>query len=67
MKTIKIIGGAYGHRKDGTGSVCVKTSSDPPFEVDDKEAKRLVGLKVAKIAEKADEKPPKPVNPAGEK
>jgi len=40
--------GTYGHRLlGGSGAVKPKTSKDPPFEVTDEEAKRLVRLGVA--------------------
>ncbi|MDR1158352.1 MAG: hypothetical protein LBK75_08655 [Oscillospiraceae bacterium] len=47
MKRIKIINGVYGHRLAGTKAVDPKQAGDPPFEVDDGEAERLVSLGVA--------------------
>lgn len=49
MKLIKIINGTYGFRPQPY-VVEAKTAADAPFEVDDKEAARLVGLGVAVIA-----------------
>lgn len=49
MKLIKIINGTYGFRPQ-PNVVELKDANDAPFEVDDKEADRLVGLGVAKIA-----------------
>ncbi|MCL2636957.1 MAG: hypothetical protein FWD48_01170 [Oscillospiraceae bacterium] len=61
FKLIKIINGTYGYKKDGTGSVLPKTPSDPPFEVSEAEAKRLIALKVAEYADKEkQEKNPSP-------
>ena len=51
MKKIRIISGCYGHR-EGVLNV-PKTEKDPPFEVDDIEAARLVSLGVAEYANKA--------------
>lgn len=48
MKKIKIIGGRYGYISP-SGVYCVKTSDDPPFEVDDGEAHRLIKRGVAEI------------------
>ena len=49
MKLIKIINGTYGFRPQ-PNVVELKDAGDAPFEVDDKEAARLVDLGVAKIA-----------------
>lgn len=49
MKLIKIINGTYGFRPQ-PHVVELKTADDAPFEVDDKEADRLVELGVAAIA-----------------
>ena len=49
MKLIKIINGTYGFRPQ-PHVVELKTADDAPFEVDDKEAARLVDLGVAAIA-----------------
>jgi len=54
MKMIKIICGTYGFRS-GNGILSPKTPRDPPFEVDDTEAKRLVALKVAEYADDFDD------------
>ena len=51
MVKIKIVKGVFGHRpidKNGKpGYPEPKTAADPPFEVDETQAKRLVGLGVA--------------------
>jgi len=49
MKLIKIKNGTYGHRPEPF-TVELKTAGDPPFEVSDSEADRLVTLGVAAIA-----------------
>ena len=49
MKLIKIINGTYGFRPQPY-VVEPKTPDDPPFEVSDEEAERLVGLGVAVVA-----------------
>ena len=46
---IHIISGIYGHHREG-GYISPKTRLDPPFEVDDAEAERLVSLGVAEYA-----------------
>jgi len=46
MVKIKITRGTYGFKQDG-GSISPKTVKDPPFEVDKKEAERLITLGVA--------------------
>ncbi len=48
MTKIKIIGGRYGYISP-SGVYSVKTVDDPPFEVEDSEAKRLVKCEVAEI------------------
>lgn len=48
MKKIVITGGRYGYISP-SGAYSVKTVDSPPFEVEDKEAARLVKLGVAKI------------------
>lgn len=48
MKKIVITGGRYGYISP-SGVYDVKTAASAPFEVDDKEAARLVKLGVAKI------------------
>lgn len=48
MKKIVITGGRYGYISP-SGVYSVKTTESAPFEVDDKEAARLVKLGVAKI------------------
>lgn len=48
MTKIKITGGRYGYISP-TGVYSVKTSDDPPFEVEDSEAARLVKRGVAEI------------------
>ena len=47
MKLIKIINGTYGYRPEKSKCVEPKQAGDPPFEVSDEEARRLVALKVA--------------------
>ena len=47
MVKIKITRGTYGFKQDGGGSIYPKTVKDPPFEVDEKEAERLIALGVA--------------------
>ena len=47
MKNIKIIDGVYGLRKSGSSVVTRKGKTDPPFQIEDDEAKRLVALGVA--------------------
>lgn len=51
MRTIRIVSGVYGHRPAGKKYVERKRASDPPFEVESKEAARLVALKVAEYAD----------------
>lgn len=51
MRTIKIINGVYGHRPIGSKYIEPKRAGDPPFQVDDAEAERLVNLKVAEYAD----------------
>lgn len=46
---IRITRGIYGFRENG--NVVEKTKSDPPFEVEAKEGKRLVSLRVAECVE----------------
>lgn len=48
MKKIKIIGGRYGYISPN-GAFFVKTDNSAPFEVDDKEADRLIKRGVAEI------------------
>ncbi len=50
MKKIKIVSGGYGHTNERGFSV-LKTAADPPFDVADEEAERLVELGVARVAE----------------
>lgn len=48
MKLIKMLGSGYGHRPAGSKVTQLKRAGDPPFEVEDAEADRLVNkLKVA--------------------
>lgn len=53
MKKIRITRGAYGYRAPGSMVTELITSKNPPFEVEDAEAKRLVALGVAEYATKA--------------
>lgn len=46
---VKIIRGAYGHRPNPYETrIVLKNSKSPAFELEDEEAKRLIGLGVAK-------------------
>lgn len=47
MRTIRIVNGVFGHRPEGSKYIEPKQAGDPPFSVDDKQAARLVALKVA--------------------
>ncbi len=47
MKIIKIINTVYGHRPAGSKYIQPKRAGDPPFEVEDGEAERLVSMGVA--------------------
>ncbi|MCF8017834.1 MAG: hypothetical protein K9L62_00415 [Vallitaleaceae bacterium] len=47
MKLIKIINGTYGYRPTGSKHIEPKQAGDPPFEVEDSKAERLVSLGVA--------------------
>jgi len=51
MRKIRIIQGTYGYRKNGKGMVEAKTRTSPPFELDEKEAARLVSAGVAKFVD----------------
>lgn len=51
MKKVKIVNGAYGYKPEGSFFTKVITANDPPIEVDDKEAERLVKIGVARIFE----------------
>lgn len=48
MKKIRIIGGRYGYISPN-GAFSVKTENSAPFEVDDKEADRLIKRGVAEV------------------
>ena len=61
MKLIKLIQGAYGYRAPGSLVTELVTTKSDPFEVDDKEAKRLISLGVAQYAEIAVATPQKEV------
>jgi len=50
MKTIRIKTGSYGLSKPNSSGVITKTRTDPPFQIDDSEAERLVELGVAEYA-----------------
>ena len=53
MKKVKIISGVYGHHVNGR--VKPVRSGEPPIELDDKEADRLVSIKVAEfVSEETD-------------
>lgn len=58
MKKIVITGGRYGYISP-SGVYDVKTTASEPFEVDDKEAARLVKLGVAKIHRESGKRPEK--------
>ena len=51
MTLIRIINGTYGHRPEGAKHIEAKTPTDGSFMVTDAEAKRLIGLKVAVLAD----------------
>jgi len=50
MKTIRIKQGSYGLSKPNSSGVITKTRTDPPFEIEDAEAERLIELGVAEYA-----------------
>lgn len=56
MKKIKIIGGRYGYISPN-GVFFVKTENSAPFEVDDKEADRLIKRGVAEIVRESGKHP----------
>lgn len=56
MTKIKITGGRYGYISP-SGVKSVKTSDDPPFEVEDSEAARLVKRGVAEIDREGGKRP----------
>ena len=58
MKLIKLIQGAYGHRAPGSLVTELITTKDPPFEVDESEAQRLVALGVAEYVQGVVATPP---------
>ncbi len=60
---IKIINGTYGYKAPGSKHIDPKSAGDPPFEVDDAKAKRLVDRGVAAyvITTPVEEKPIKAV------
>lgn len=49
MPFVRMISGVYGYRPAGSKRVEAKRVGDPPFEVDDERAKRLVALGVAEV------------------
>lgn len=51
MRTIKIINGVYGHRSAGSKFIEPKRAGDPPFQVEDAKAERLVALKIAEYTD----------------
>jgi hypothetical protein len=51
MRKIRIINGTYGYRRPGSVGVTPKSKRDPPFEVEDAQAARLVALKAAEYAD----------------
>ena len=60
---IKIIRGTYGFKQGANVAISPKTVKDPPFKVDEAEAKRLIALGVAapadnEQAEENDNDPP---------
>ncbi len=63
MKLIKIINGTYGYRPAKSKFVEPKQAGDPPFDVEDGEAERLVSLGVAAYVRDTtiENKPEKPV------
>ncbi len=54
MKKIKIINGTYGYHPQGSKSIEPKTADDPPFEVTDEKAKKLVSRKIAEYVDDLD-------------
>lgn len=56
MKKIKIIGGRYGYISPN-GAFSVKTENSAPFEVNDKEADRLIKRGVAEIVGERGKRP----------
>jgi hypothetical protein len=60
MKRIKIINGTFGHRPAGSKRLDPKGVNDPPFEIDDDKAERLVSLGVAEYADAAPKEKPSP-------
>lgn len=68
---IRILAGAYGHRPNPEKSYIEKKDKDSdPFEVNDKEAARLIGLGIAEMAavniEKEPDKISVPADPGGQ-
>ncbi len=68
---IKILAGAYGHRPDPEKSYIEKKDKDSdPFEVNEKEAARLIGLGIAEKAvvniEKKSDEMSVPTDPGGQ-
>lgn len=61
MKKVIIKVGGYGYRPDKDSAVQLITEKDGPISVSDEEAARLVGLKVAVLAEDTVVESPAPV------
>ena len=57
MKKIKIVRGTYGMQKPNSFGVDPKSPDDPPFDIADDEAERLVELGVAKYCTGAPDEP----------
>ena len=55
MRTIRIVSGVYGHRPAGNRYTERKRAGDPPFEIEEDKAARLVALGVAEYADAAKE------------
>lgn len=57
MRTIRIVSGVYGHRPAGGKYVERKRAGDPPFEIEEDKAARLVALGVAEYVDAVEEVP----------
>ncbi len=60
---IRIISGTYGHRYNGR--IVPKDRTSTPFELDDKEAKRIISLGIAEAVLNSVATPEKPQNTSG--
>lgn len=48
---VRIINGTYGHKKPESSGVIPISAGDPPIELDDEKARRLISIGVAESAE----------------